>query len=61
MFNIEFIAAPTRVKDVPVRRGRITLGDFAEEFESPPTLWTSEQYEGTGSASIEAYAACKVV
>jgi contact-dependent growth inhibition (CDI) system CdiI-like immunity protein len=53
MVNIEFIAAPTRLDDVPVRRGRITLGDFAEEFESPLTLWTSEQYEAQWHAAAD--------
>ena len=44
MFLIEFITGRQVEFDEPAQRGRITLGDFSEEFISPLTFWTAEAY-----------------
>lgn len=47
MFRIEFITAPYWAGDrnEQVLRGRITLGDFAEDFESSLAFWSQSDYE----------------
>jgi hypothetical protein len=40
MFSIDVLE-----RQAPVGRGRITIGDFAEEFEMDLSFWAAEQYE----------------
>ena len=44
MFAIEFIGNPRVEFGEPARRGRITLGDFSEEFVAPLVFWSAEDY-----------------
>jgi hypothetical protein len=47
MFNLKFISAPywSDDRNQHVLRGCITLGDFAEEFESSLSYWRQADYE----------------
>lgn len=47
MFRIEFITAPywADARNEQVLRGRLTLGAFAEEFESSLAFWAQSDYE----------------
>lgn len=44
MFDIKFIQKPKIEYGELVCRGRITLGDFTEEFNSPIVFWTEDEY-----------------
>ena len=44
MFAIEFIGDPRLEFGEPARRGRITLGEFSEEFVAPLVFWTADDY-----------------
>ena len=44
MFAIEFIGNNQIEFGEPARRGRITLGEFSEEFVAPLIFWTSDDY-----------------
>ena len=44
MFNIEFIGGPQVEFGELAARGRITLGDFSEEFVSPLAFWAAGDY-----------------
>ena len=44
MFNIEFIREPQIEFGELAARGRISLGDFSEEFVSPVVFWTVDDY-----------------
>jgi len=45
MFNIEFSRSPRNEFGELAARGRITLGDFSEEFVSPLGFWTADDYQ----------------
>ena len=45
MFSLEFIAGPLAENGELSQRGRITLGDFSEQFISPLVFWTVADYE----------------
>lgn len=47
MFNLKFISEPywSEDRNELVVRGRITLGDFSEEFESSLSYWNQADYE----------------
>jgi hypothetical protein len=44
MFAIEFVGKSQIEFNEPAIRGRITLGDFSEEFVSPLVFWTVDDY-----------------
>ena len=44
MFAIEVISSPHVEFGEPVVRGRITLGEFEEEFVAPLVFWSAEDY-----------------
>ncbi|MDQ3748253.1 MAG: hypothetical protein M3367_04430 [Acidobacteriota bacterium] len=44
MFAIEFVGKPQIEFNEPAIRGRITLGDFSEEFVAPLVFWTLDDY-----------------
>jgi hypothetical protein len=44
MFAIEFVGKPQIEFDEPTVRGRITLGNFSEEFIAPLVFWTVDDY-----------------
>jgi len=45
MFSVEFIASPAIENGELCQRGRITLGDFSEQFISPIVFWKVADYE----------------
>ena len=45
MFDIEFIGDSQIEFGELAVRGRITLGDFSEEFVAPLVFWTADDYE----------------
>ncbi|KJH72403.1 hypothetical protein [Aliterella atlantica] len=45
MFAIEFVGQPCIEFNQPAIRGRITLGDFSEEFVAPLVFWTVDDYQ----------------
>lgn len=53
MFDIRFVMPASETEGVRVQRGRITLGDFAEEFEAPLQLWSAVQYEAQWRAAAK--------
>lgn len=44
MFAIEFVGKPQIEFNESAVRGRITLGDFSEEFVAPLIFWTVDDY-----------------
>ena len=44
MFAIEFIGNPQIEFDELAARGRITLGEFSEEFVAPLVFWAADDY-----------------
>ena len=44
MFAIEFVGNPQIEFNEPAIRGRITLGDFSEEFIAPLVFWSVDDY-----------------
>ena len=44
MFAIEFVGKPQIEFNELAIRGRITLGDFSEEFVAPLVFWTVDDY-----------------
>jgi hypothetical protein len=44
MFAIEFIGAPRVEFGELARRGRISLGEFSEEFVAPLVFWSADGY-----------------
>ena len=53
MFDIRFVAPEEVVEGRSVRRGRITLDNFAEDFESPIGYWSASRYESQWKAAAE--------
>jgi hypothetical protein len=45
MFAIEFIGNPQTAFGELAARGRITLGEFSEEFVAPLVFWTVDDYQ----------------
>jgi len=45
MFVIEFVGKPQIEFNEPAVRGRITLGDFSEEFITSLVFWTVDDYQ----------------
>ena len=44
MFAIEFVCEPHIEFNEPAIRGRITLGEFSEEFVAPLVFWSVDDY-----------------
>jgi hypothetical protein len=45
MFAIEFVGNPQIEFGELAARGRITLGEFSEEFVAPLVFWTADDYQ----------------
>jgi hypothetical protein len=53
MFALEFINEPLIDYGEPAIRGRITLGDFWEEFTAPLVYWSQDDYRRQWSEAAD--------
>ena len=53
MFGLEFISEPGSGFGEPAIRGRITLGEFSEEFIAPLVFWSPDDYRRQWAEAAE--------